>query len=245
LLTEDALRSSAWRRLFRGVYADADLPDSYGVRIRGAALLVPESAAFSGRSAAYLHGATELADPDSLIEITVPSGVRYGPVGGLRVHQTLLPASDVSVLNGRRVTTGLRTALDIARREPVTEAVAALDVLLARAVVGKGELRDSAQLDRARGSRRVQQAVLLADPRAESQPESRLRVLLRWPDWSPSLSSPCGTRTGTSWREWISPSLITGSRLSTTGPGTAGDVSSPRTVSGSIDWLPPGGRSFT
>ena len=178
LLTEDALRSSAWRRLFGGVYADADLPDSSGVRIRGAALLVPASAAFSGRSAAYLHGATELVDADSLIEVTVPSGFRYGPVAGLRIHQTLLPASDVSDLNGRRVTTGLRTALDIARREPVTEAVAALDVLLAHAVVGKGELTESAQRDRVRGSKRVQQAVSLADPRAESQPESRLRVLL-------------------------------------------------------------------
>jgi very-short-patch-repair endonuclease len=178
LLTEDALRSSAWRRLFRGIYADAELPDSYGVRIRGAALLLPPSAAFSGRSAAYLHGATELVDPRSVIDVTVPRPGRQGPVAGLRIHQVPLPSDDVGVLNGRRATTGLRTALDIARREPLAEAVAALDVLLARAVVGKGELREVAQRDDARGARRVQRAVLLADPRSESQQESRLRVLL-------------------------------------------------------------------
>ncbi|MGY1661366.1 endonuclease domain-containing protein [Geodermatophilus sp. SYSU D00705] len=40
LLTAAQLRSSAWRRLLRGVYADADLPDSFDVRIAGAGLLL-------------------------------------------------------------------------------------------------------------------------------------------------------------------------------------------------------------
>ncbi|MGY1630328.1 hypothetical protein ACI784_01290 [Geodermatophilus sp. SYSU D01186] len=53
LLTAAQLRSSAWRRLFRGVYADADLPDSFDVRIAGAGLLVPARAVFSGRTAAH------------------------------------------------------------------------------------------------------------------------------------------------------------------------------------------------
>src|SRR5688572_13938177 len=68
LLTTDSLRSAAWRRLYRGVYADAGLPDSFGVRVRGARLLLPVTAAFSGRTAAYIHGATELVDPGSPVE---------------------------------------------------------------------------------------------------------------------------------------------------------------------------------
>ncbi len=48
LLTPDALRSRTWRRLYRGVYADADLPDSFAVRVSGARLLVPPGAVFSG-----------------------------------------------------------------------------------------------------------------------------------------------------------------------------------------------------
>jgi very-short-patch-repair endonuclease len=178
LLTTDALRSTAWRRLFRGIYADSDLPDSVALRIRGATLLIPTAAAFSGRTAAYLHGATELADVRNPVEISVPTGVRFGPIAGLRIRQVQLPGTDVQEVKRRRCTTGLRTALDIARLEPLTEAVAALDVLLARAVVGKGELGESAAQDTGRGSRRVRQAVGLADPRAESQQESRLRVLL-------------------------------------------------------------------
>ena len=48
------------------------------------------------------------------------------------------PEWDVLLRGTWRCTTGLRTALDIARSEPLAGAVAALDVLLARVVVGKG-----------------------------------------------------------------------------------------------------------
>jgi hypothetical protein len=143
LLTRDALRSSAWRRLFRGVYADADLEDSFGLRVRGARLIAPASATFSGRTAAYLHGATGLVDLPTPVEVSVPTGVQFGPVAGLRVRRVGLPDDHVTRVGPFRFTTGLRTALDIARGEPVLDAVPALDVLLARGTVGSRELRDA------------------------------------------------------------------------------------------------------
>lgn len=179
LLTRDALRSSAWRRLFRGVYADAELADSFGLRVRGARLIAPASAAFSGRTAAYLHGAAMLADLRTPVEVSVPPGVPFGPMSGLRVRRVPLPEGDVTRVGPFRFTTGLRTALDIARGEPMLDAVPALDVLLARGTVGWRELREAgAALSGVRGARRARQATALADPRAESPPESRLRVLL-------------------------------------------------------------------
>jgi G:T-mismatch repair DNA endonuclease (very short patch repair protein) len=179
LLTEGELRSAAWRRLFRGVYADADLVDSVGLRVTGASLLVPPRAAFSGRTAAFLHGATELAEPDDPIEVSVPVGVRFGPVTGMRVRQVVLPDDDVTTVRRRRATNGLRTALDIARREPLLDAVPALDVLLARAIVSRRELVEVAAAQRrARGGLRAHRAVELSSPFAESQPESKVRVLL-------------------------------------------------------------------
>jgi very-short-patch-repair endonuclease len=179
LLTRDALRSSAWRRLFRGVYADADLADSFGLRVRGARLIAPASATFSGRTAAYLHGATGLIHLPMPVEVSVPTGVQFGPVAGLRVRRMYLPDDHVTQLGPFRFTTGLRTALDIARGEPLLDAVPALDVLLARGAVGWRELRQAgAALSGVRGARRARQATALADPRAESPPESRLRVLL-------------------------------------------------------------------
>ncbi|PWW22861.1 T/G mismatch-specific endonuclease [Geodermatophilus normandii] len=179
LLSPSALRSSAWRRLYRGVYADAELPDDPDLRISGACLLVPAAAVFSGRTAAHLHGATELADAATPVEVSVPPGVRFGPIAGLRVRRTVLPSSDVTVAGRRPCTTGTRTALDIARTEPLVEAVAALDVLLARGVVDRAGLRRSLDaMPSPRGARRAARAVVLADPRAESLPESRVRVVL-------------------------------------------------------------------
>jgi very-short-patch-repair endonuclease len=178
LLTPSELRSSAWRRLYQGIYADARLPDSMDVRVSGASLLMPRTAAFSGRTAAFLHGAAELADERRPLEVSVPSDERFGPVAGLRIRQVQLPDGDVAMVRGRRCTTGVRTALDISRHEPLLDAVAALDVLLVRAIVGRGELRESATEWQGRGARRVRQAAELVDPRAQSQPESRVRVLL-------------------------------------------------------------------
>ncbi len=179
LLTPAALRSSAWRRLYRGVYADAELPHDHDLRISGACLLVPAAAVFSGRTAAHLLGAPELADDATPVEVSVPTGHRFGPVAGLVVRRTSLPSSEITVARRRRCTTGVRTAFDLARHEPLLDAVAALDVLLARGVVDRAALRRV--LDAApsrRGLRQAGRAVELADPRAESPPESRVRVLL-------------------------------------------------------------------
>ncbi|SHG84188.1 hypothetical protein [Geodermatophilus nigrescens] len=179
LLTPAALRSSAWRRLYRGVYADAALPDDVGVRVRGALLLMPPAAVLSGRTAAWLHGAVELADTAAPVDVSVPTGVRFGPVAGLRVRQVALPSTDVVEVRTRRCTSATRTALDLARDEPLAEAVVALDVLLARDVVTRAELQHAlAAPPSSRGIRRARRAVELADPRAESPQESRLRVLL-------------------------------------------------------------------
>jgi very-short-patch-repair endonuclease len=179
VLTRDALRSSAWRRLFRGVYADARLPDSFALRVRGARLLIPSAGVFSGRTAAYLLGAPALVDSATQVEVSVPAGMQFGPVTGLRIRRLPLPEADLTQVGGFRCTRGLRTALDIARAEPVVEAVVALDVLLARVVVGKGELEVAGRrLVGGRGARSARLAIGLADQRSESPQESRLRVLL-------------------------------------------------------------------
>ncbi|MGY1782106.1 endonuclease domain-containing protein [Geodermatophilus sp. SYSU D01036] len=113
------------------------------------------------------------------VEVSVPDDVRFGPVAGLRVRRTVLPPVDVVQVRRRPCTSGARTAIDIARGEPLGEAVAALDVLLARGVVDRAALRRSLETSpSSRGARRARRAVELADPRAESPQESRVRVLL-------------------------------------------------------------------
>jgi very-short-patch-repair endonuclease len=180
LLTRTQLTSTAWRRLFRGVYADATLPDTHGVAIAGAALIIPPSAVFSGRSAAYLLGAETLAEPTMPVDVIVPEADRFGPVAGIQVRRTSLPDSDIRGLRQYSCTTPMRTALDIARLEGLPESVVALDVLLGRGLISKERLRAAAEaLQPCRGRTRGRRAVDLADERAESPQESRLRVLLQ------------------------------------------------------------------
>lgn len=179
LLTPDALRGPAWRRLYRGVYADAELPDALDVRILGARLLLPADGVFSGRTAAHLFGADQLADRAAPVEVTVPPGTSFGPVAGLRIRRAPLPPSDVTVIAHRPCTAEIRTALDLARHESMVDGVVALDVLLGRRIVLAAEIAAAAAgLPPGRGTRRARQVIELADGRAESPQESRLRVLL-------------------------------------------------------------------
>lgn len=179
LLTPDALRSSAWRRLYRGVYADASLPQGHGLRVAGASLIVPADAVFARRTAAFLLGAEALVDANTPVEVTVPPGRRFGPVAGLRIREAPLPDVDVRRARGFRCTTATRTAADIARHEPPADAVPALDVLFHRRIAVPDEVRAAvAAMPVGRGSRLAREALALADGRAESPPESRLRMLL-------------------------------------------------------------------
>ncbi|WP_448615592.1 hypothetical protein [Modestobacter sp. URMC 112] len=179
LLTRDMLRGRCWRRLFRDVYADSAVPDDHGLRLAGAALLVPPEAVVSGRSAAFLHGLREAVDVTTPVDVTVPPSARFGPVTGLRIRQATVPDGDVVVWGGHRCTAEVRTALDVARLEPLISSVPLLDAMLARAVVARPELETAAgQIPSGRGCRRARQAVSLADERSESPPESQLRVLL-------------------------------------------------------------------
>ena len=180
LLTRNQLESRAWRRLFRGVYADAALTDTHGTWVAGAALVVPDGAVFAGRTAAYLLGAEALVEAAAPVEVVVPEADRFGPVMGLRIRRTSLPITAVRSIGRYTCTTPLRTAVDIARYENLPASVVALDVLLSRGLVRAQDLAEAAVLlPPGRGSVRARRAVDLADERAESPPESVLRVLLR------------------------------------------------------------------
>jgi very-short-patch-repair endonuclease len=141
--------------------------------------VLPESGAIGGRSAAWLYG-VELLDTLDPVEVVVPSGERSVRVRGLRIHRTKLPAGDV-VRDGERVavTTAERTAWDIARFHDVVESVPYLDAMLAARLVSLKQLR--ARLDTCTvrwGRTRLESALDLADRRAESPQESRVRVRL-------------------------------------------------------------------
>src|SRR5580765_4712158 len=82
--TPDQLRTSAWHRLFRGVYASSALPLSTSLRTRGALLLHQPAANASHATAAELYGIPTPTDPD--VHVTVNEALHRRPRPGLRPH---------------------------------------------------------------------------------------------------------------------------------------------------------------
>ncbi|MET7705746.1 hypothetical protein [Micromonospora sp. NPDC005413] len=179
LLTRNDLRSSAWRPLFRDVYADAQVKVTH--RLRCAAVgrwLLPPGAALAGRAAAALYDCAT-PGPSEPLDVLVPNDVRIGPTAGLRIHHGEIDPGDTVNRAGLRVTSPARTCWDLARWLDVVEAVVVIDTILASRLTHVSALREYA-LSRAgrRGWRSLLRAVDLADAGAESPQESRTRVRL-------------------------------------------------------------------
>lgn len=99
-LTPRQLQACVWRRLLRGVYADAVLAVNHGLFISAAALVIPPEAAIAGRSAAWLWGADDIVAAQDPVEILVPWAHRFGPVAGLRNAQWVKSRPTTSIATG-------------------------------------------------------------------------------------------------------------------------------------------------
>ncbi|MDT7565984.1 MAG: hypothetical protein QOG76_4608 [Pseudonocardiales bacterium] len=177
VLTRARLRGQRYRRVVPDVYLPAAAPDDLATRSRAAYLLVAErGGVLAGYSAAVLLGA-DCAPLGAPAEVLVTGDARARP--GLRVQRGPVVQDDVIAVGGCRVTTAIRTAWDLARRLRLVEAVVAVDALARHGGFAPSELLGRrAQEPGARGCRRLDEVVRLADPRAESPPETRLRVAL-------------------------------------------------------------------
>jgi hypothetical protein len=171
------------RRVLQGVYAATQAPDDTLMRASALALVVPATAVVTDRTAAWLHGvdilprtALRQAPPIDIVHMD-DTRVRRPEVDGRRRG---LLRSDITVVHGVRVTTALRTALDLGRLLWRFDALAAIDGFLRLGVAHELLI---AEISRFRGYRGVIQLRALAplgDARSESPGESALR--LHWYD---------------------------------------------------------------
>jgi len=176
LVTKGQLRSQAWQRLFHDVYADARHAVDHTLLVRGAALLLPPGAVVTGRSAAHLYGA-RLASPTDPVTVASPEPWRGGR--GIHPTQRQLAAGDLRVYQGVPVTTPLATGYELARVLPLDDAVVWLDALGRARALRPRQLHEHASRHRGEsGWRSAQRALSLCDPRAESPPESLIRLHL-------------------------------------------------------------------
>jgi hypothetical protein len=176
LLTRKQL-TGLYRRVLHNVYVEPSLPDDHRTRARAVALVMPPDAAIGGRSAAAWYGAdiSSVTDP---VVVVAPRGCSWDGPRGVRVHKTNLSPSEVVIHeDGVQVTTAVRTAWDVATLEPTLTAVPLLD-----AMIREGRLSEQALLGEVAARRgqwrsgRATDILPLVDGRAQSPPESRVRV---------------------------------------------------------------------
>ncbi|GAB2861824.1 type IV toxin-antitoxin system AbiEi family antitoxin domain-containing protein [Nocardioides pacificus] len=180
------VESRLLHRPVRGTYLAAQAGDSVALRAAALALIAPEDAVICGRHAGWLHGAEMLLAPNE--HLGLQTICMFRPSGHGRLRSKLadsgernLAREDVMELHGLRVTTPVRTALDLGRLEHRDRALAGLDAM---ARLGGFSVETLVrEVERFRGMRGVVQLrelVLIVDPLAESPGESVTR--LRWID---------------------------------------------------------------
>jgi very-short-patch-repair endonuclease len=100
-------------------------------------------------------------------------------------------ADEIVVRSGLRMTTPARSAYDLARWRPLTEAVVAVDALAHRFPFEPDEIRvlRNRYLG-ARGSRRLEDVLALVDRHAAAPMESRMRVALVLGGLRPAVQFP-------------------------------------------------------
>jgi hypothetical protein len=174
------IRDGLYRRVMRNAYVLGDVPDSPAVRAAALAQVLPEHAVATHWTALWALGLDVLqrdATGRDLLDVTVPPEHHLSGRAGLRWCSALLTDDDLVEVNGVIISSAARAFVEIARRDGITEGVAAGDAALRAGVTTLDRIDDS--LGRAAGLpwvTRAREAVPHLDERSESLMESRLRV---------------------------------------------------------------------
>lgn len=176
-LTRGVLYGPGYRRLYPDVHIDSAGEVDFAMWSRAAHELVAPRGVLAGYSAAELHGAS-CAPPDAPAEVILLDGHRRRAAPMLVVHLDALGLDQIVVLDGVRLTTPERTAADLARWAPsLREAVVAVDALSFACRFAPAMIAEHVEPG-ARGAARVARVLELADRRAESPMETRIRLAL-------------------------------------------------------------------
>jgi hypothetical protein len=175
------LRQRRVRKVLRDVYQSCEATDTIESRAHAAALVMPPFGVLCDRTAAWIHGIDamwfrelEILPP---LDVVVLRHSQRRKRSEWRNGERDLAPTDVMRIGAIRVTTPLRTALDLGCKLPRRDALAAVDQLMRVHDLTREDLRR--ELPRYVGRRGVVQlrsVVAAADPRPESPPESWIRM---------------------------------------------------------------------
>ena len=171
------LRGASWKRIGRATYVWAGRPDGPMQRLHAALWRLPPGSAFSGLTAAWLHGIDPA--PCDPIEATIPKQARVSGRAGIAVRRRALGPKDIVRVRGMPATSIVHTLVDLSAGLSLTESLVVLDAALHLRRVKLTDLSSWATLNAGRpGAARLRRAIEFAEPAAESPMETRLRMLL-------------------------------------------------------------------
>lgn len=160
---------------FPGVYFPADIRPNFAQRVEAAWLWSHRKGVVAGLTAARLYG-TLWVDDELPIELIWPNA---RPPKGVSTCAAALGNGETATLSRLPVTSRVRTAFDLARRRPLTAAVARLDAFANAALFDRADVLGLAARHRGvPGLRQVERALDLHDPGAQSPRETWLRLVV-------------------------------------------------------------------
>ncbi len=189
LVTRRQLAGPRFRRVFRDVYVPASAALTHELRCQCAALVLPADAVITGRSAATLRG-VPLALPSDPLEVVAGLRTRMFRRTGVDLRRCELNADEAAPWSRIGLATRRRTAFDLLLDRELPDAVADLDAALRAALVGRAEMEVYVKDRHDCGIVQARRALELADPRAQSRPESRMRVHLVLDGLRPEVQFP-------------------------------------------------------
>lgn len=176
-----ALRDGSWKRVLRGTYVTGGTEINLAVRSAAVQRVLPEHTVVADRCLLWLLGVDVLPPGEVFPECVVPRLAVVPRRTGVRTREAALPEGDVGVLEGSqlRALRPARAVADLLRRLDLLEAGVVADAVLRERLCSLTELQaELVSHARLRGVVQARRVLTLADARAESPPESRLRLLL-------------------------------------------------------------------
>lgn len=174
LLTPYQLRSR-FQAIHPEVYVPPDIHLTAIQRAYAAWLWSRRRGIVAGHSASAMHGAKWVDD-------NAPAQLLYDyrrPPKGIRTWSDRVADDQIQLVRGIPTTTPARTAVDLACRNPVGKAVAAIDALVQATKLDIGEAQELAESFKGvRNIRRARHALRLVDAGAQSPKETWLRLLV-------------------------------------------------------------------
>jgi hypothetical protein len=173
----DAVADGRLRRVLHNVYVGAEAPDTVELRAAAAGRVLSAQSVITDRTAAWIHDVDafvhaehEVLPPVESCALRWKARTRRDGVAG-RTRD--LEARDVMTMSGVRVTTPLRTALDLGCNLHRRDAFATLCLFMKLHAITREDLeREALRFRGRRGVVQLRQLIPWADPRVDSVREA-------------------------------------------------------------------------